>query len=796
MGLGMKRATNGSTHTKLEAVMANLSLIAICAFALIGCSESDQPKPAATPPISVTPDATPPSSDGEPIATAPAAPNGQLVGAITETASGKINGAATSSGGLVFKGIPYAAAPVGELRWQPPQPVQPWSDVRSAKEFGEPCAQISGYGAEFGGQFGGSEDCLFLNVWVPAKAKVGDDLATLVWIHGGGMTAGAARADDGEALANAGNVIVVTVDYRLGMLGSLALEALQQESAKTGKYGPSGTTGNYSLLDQVAGIRWVRGNIKNFGGDPAHVTVFGQSAGAYSVFGLVASPLTKGLFKGAIVESSKAKGRTLADALTISHGAVQILGCDAADLVCLRKLPAEKIAGNQVIGGIAGGGEAYGATADGYFLTDIPTNIFAAGKNNHIPMIIGGTAFEAAAIFPTQGEVKDFVDLNIVARFGTAGYEALLANYPESPLMTKEARSLQLLSDMQMTCPHIDTIKKMMKAEDQPPVFNYTFTQIITASKDGKTKTRFPAHAAELPFVFGVDPSKTDKLDGVQVTPSIDDLSKLVNTMQGYWTSFAKSGTPGDWEPATASTLPGMQIDTTGAIDPNHGELAVCKQLKTLLATPVAKVADGAACPDRPNTMQVGGVCVPLVPVYMLVRTNAQGKTPDVVLNGNPNLPTAAGYKNAGVLFYAPEDPEKYVAFGQPTASLAPVWSTVANAGSCEKANECAVHHYIGSSNGDGATDLSASLAQVHARVAKGEQFRDWFFVLDHAVGDTVPLVECTKAGGEQTFLWPMKSGETACPQADQGFQPGKKVGYVRASGAVNAALLTQKPKN
>ena len=292
---------------------------------------------------------------------------------------GQISG--TSEDGVrAFKGIPFAAPPVGALRWKAPQPVVPWTGVRAADTFGAECMQTpyptgSPYASE---PRPISEDCLYLNVWTTAKP--GDKRPVLFWIHGGAWTRGSGSTPtyDGAALARRG-VIVVTTNYRLGVLGFLAHPELTAESDHH-------ASGNYAILDHVAALKWVQKNIAAFGGDPAKVTIFGESAGSWSVNVTQATPLAKGLFRAAIGESGGqfARVATLEQAERAGAALGKSLGADS--LAALRALPAEKLNGVQAF--------RTGVNVDGYVLPQDVRSIFAAKQQSQVPVIVGSNANE------------------------------------------------------------------------------------------------------------------------------------------------------------------------------------------------------------------------------------------------------------------------------------------------------------------------------------------------------------------------------------------------------------------
>lgn len=306
--------------------------------------------------------------------------------------SGLIEGIpALTPGVMVFEGIPYAAPPVGELRWKPPQPVEPWPVPRNVDRYGPACLQYymgPSSTAFFGDYEAKSEDCLYLNVWTPARNS-NDRLPVLVWIHGGGYMVGSGteRLHHGDNLASKG-AVVVTFNYRLGVFGFFALPELTKESGHN-------ASGNYGLMDQIAALQWVQRNIAAFGGDPNRVAIFGESAGGGSVSCMQASPLAKRLFQRAIGESGGAFGRfgvggvrRLADAEQAGEKFAQALG--ASSLADLRSRPAEQLL--RATRGIPFG--VFAPIVDGYVLPEDVYSIFAQGKQNDVPVLVGSNADE------------------------------------------------------------------------------------------------------------------------------------------------------------------------------------------------------------------------------------------------------------------------------------------------------------------------------------------------------------------------------------------------------------------
>jgi para-nitrobenzyl esterase len=302
-----------------------------------------------------------------------------------KTANGPIEGTAEASGVRSFKGIPFAAPPVGDLRWKEPQPAKNWTDVRQAKKFGPRAMQRAVFGDMGFRSDGMSEDCLYLNVWTPAKSDK-DRLPVLVYFYGGGFIAGdgSEARYDGENMARKG-IVTLTVNYRLGPFGFMAHPELTAES-------PHKASSNYGYLDQSAALRWVQQNIAAFGGDPKKVTIAGESAGSVSVSAQMASPLSKNLMAGAIGESGSLLGTlpptSLADAEQLGVKFAEQVG--AKSLADLRAMPAEKLL------------EAtadpktprFSSAVDGYFFPKSPMAIFAAGEQAQVPLLVGWNSEE------------------------------------------------------------------------------------------------------------------------------------------------------------------------------------------------------------------------------------------------------------------------------------------------------------------------------------------------------------------------------------------------------------------
>ena len=458
------------------------------------------------------------------LATAACAPKAAPLSTTVDVTGGTVAG--TAQGDLtVFKGIPFAAPPVGKLRWAEPAPVVPWQGTKQTTQYGAPCMQDPSMLKFMGINATASEDCLYLNVWTPAKTR-GDKLPVMVWIYGGGFAGGATSAPlyDGTKLAEKG-VIVVSVAYRLGALGFLASPELSKESGHG--------SGNYGLEDQIAGLKWVRDNIAQFGGDPANVTIFGESAGGIAVSMLGTSPLAKGLFAKAISESGGNFGparsgneggvnmRTLADAEKQGADFIKALG--AANIAAARALPAEKIQSGPAAGAQGG----FWPNFDGRVLPGDQYILYSEGKFNDTPVLIGtnsdeGSLFVQGPVTPAQFEKQ------IRAQYG-ASADALLAVYPHATPAEALQSSRDVFRETAFAWPTW-AWAKLQTEKGEHPAYIYYF-DVRTPEQPGGS-----SHASELPYVFGnvdvptVGGSKPDKATSDQ--------------MMTYWTNFAKTGDP------------------------------------------------------------------------------------------------------------------------------------------------------------------------------------------------------------------------------------------------------------
>jgi para-nitrobenzyl esterase len=440
----------------------------------------------------------------------------------------------------VYRGIPFAAPPVGDLRWKAPQPPAPWQGIREAKNFGNACWQTqypagSIYQAKLPPL---SEDCLYLNVWTAAKSAQ-DHLPVMVWIHGGGFTRGSGSGDtyDGENLARKG-VVVVTINYRLGVFGFFAHPALTAESARH-------SSGNYALLDQIAALQWVKKNIAAFGGNPDSVTIFGESAGSWAVNALMASPLAKGLFHRAIGESGGlfAPMKDLAEAEKAGESLASSLHATENSLKALRALSAEELLN-------AGDTPIASAIVDGWVLPADVQTIFSQGKQNDVPLLVGSNADEGTTLAPQGAKVTSEVFIGqIRQRYGSQA-EQFLKVYPAASDSEAVASFYAAYRD-QVFGWEMRTWARMAAQTGRHSVYLYYFSH----RPPGPQSSRLGAfHACELPYVFG---------NFIWPFPWEEEDRKLSDAVSTYWVNFARTGDPnGDglvkwpaWSPASEQAL-------------------------------------------------------------------------------------------------------------------------------------------------------------------------------------------------------------------------------------------------
>jgi len=447
--------------------------------------------------------------------------------------TGKLEG---KSDGTIsaFLGIPFAKPPVGDLRWKPPVAPVKWKGTRKAAEFGSRCMQGAIYDDMIFRDPGISEDCLYLNVWTPAKLDKGkskDKLPVMVWIYGGGFAAGAASEprQDGTNLAKDG-VVVVSMNYRLGIFGFFAHPELAKENAHN-------ATGNYGLMDQSAALEWVKRNIAQFGGDPGNVTIFGESAGSFSVSEQMASPVSRGLFHKAIGESGGAFASHALPMRSKDQAAEEGAKfakdhLNADTLAALRALPAQKVLDAQLA---MKGEDRFAPNIDGYFLPESPEAIFGAGKQNDVPLLAGWNRDEGGSGVPKDKTATDALK-DIATKDFTAKSDEFLKLYPND----NDAQAQRSFADYEgdrfiafSTWRWIDAQLKTGKS----PVYRYRFD--MDHAKDPKRGPEEAGayHSAEIEFVFGA----LDSENWISWRPEDHQLTDLIRK---YWSNFAKNSDP------------------------------------------------------------------------------------------------------------------------------------------------------------------------------------------------------------------------------------------------------------
>jgi len=459
------------------------------------------------------------------------------------------------------------------LRWKPPQPVGPWTGIRNVDKFGPACPQTNVFGDIFFRDAQPSEDCLSLDIWIPAKPEKAK-LPVLVWFYGGGFVAGSASEPryDGENLAKKG-IIVVNPNYRLGVFGFFSHPELSQESEHH-------ASGNYGFLDQVAALKWVANNIAAFGGDPHNITIAGESAGSFSVCALMASPLSRDLFQKAMGESGAffpdRKGGTLQLrplSQTEPIGVKFAASVGATSLAALRAKPADELL--QANAKIAGGFQ-FAPNIDGCFLPSDVEPIYAQGAQSHVPLLAGWNADEGKMFVlfsPAKPTAKSFAE-QARARFGEDAAE-FLKLYPAATDQEAVLSAEALASDDFIAYSTWKWLNLQVKT-GKAPVYMYHFEQ-VPAVKPGAMLGRIPLielgsrHAGEIQYVF-------ETLKSVDVPWTEDDF-KLSDAMSSYWVNFVKSGNPNasglpEWPRYDAPT--GFQVmrlsgkDTGAAPEPHR----------------------------------------------------------------------------------------------------------------------------------------------------------------------------------------------------------------------------------
>jgi len=493
----------------------------------------------------------------------------------------------TEAGIGVFRGIPYAAPPVGELRWRPPQPAAKWEGVRKADAFGPACPQIPDSPTYLGGPIGKTgEDCLYLNIWAPGGAGP-TKLPVMVWIHGGGFFSGAGseRVYDGTEFARRG-VVLVTLNYRLGRLGFFAHPALS--GAASGEL-----RGNYGFMDVIAALQWVRRNVAAFGGDPGNVTIFGESAGGMTAQALMASPLATGLFHKAIVESGAfyqpMHGLADAESLGAAFGKrFGIEGDSAAAAAALRALPVDRIVPTapsmDEIRAIMAGGPM----ADGKLLPRGYFEAFARGEQARIPLIIGSNSLESVVWMFGTGQAVGTVPIlpaspdALLAGFG-ADKDKILDAYRARFETDAAGLGAALASDLIVGAG--TRYQASRQAGSGAPTYLYRFSATPAPLKGVVAGA---PHGTELFYVFGA----LDKIRSGKGQPSEQDR-KLSAAMLDYWTAFARTGNPDhDGLPHWPRYEDGTKLSldfTDGGPVPGHPEGNAADLLETHIRAEIAK---------------------------------------------------------------------------------------------------------------------------------------------------------------------------------------------------------------
>lgn len=448
---------------------------------------------------------------------------------LIETASGPVEGAVVGTS-RVFLGIPYAAPPVGPLRWRPPAAATPWQEKRSAIARGPTCAQASPLDGAFA--VGSSEDCLTLNVWAPER-PTSDALPVFVWIHGGGFILGSGgdSAYDGQAFSEATHSVVVTINYRLGPLGFLAMPELDAEDAA------HPTSGNYGIEDQRAAFAWVKANAAAFGGDPSRITIFGESAGGASVCQHLVSPGSKGLFSRAIIESGPCDlVKDQAEAFAQATDFAAAIGCSGAGVLsCLRSKSTEEVitALPAQSFGVGTASTTWAPTIEGVTFPERPLTMLQQGNFEKLPTILGANSDEGTLFFQLAGSmVTDETSFQMLAESLVPGQGMeIVSRYPSSEYGSAQAAAAAAVSDAGFVCPTRRAARAL--SAGGAPTWHYHFRYGPT-SLFGDLGA---FHSAEIKFVLG-NPGPLLPL------PLSDEELAFSHAIQAYWHGLGDLGDP------------------------------------------------------------------------------------------------------------------------------------------------------------------------------------------------------------------------------------------------------------
>lgn len=464
-----------------------------------------------------------------------------------------------------FKGIPFAAPPIGALRWKAPQPVKPWSGIRQTTAFGPACLQDPTLANRMAPGVPLSEDCLYLDVWTPARTS-SERLPVIAWIYGGGFTGGMTSAPlyDGTHFAHKG-VVFVSISYRVGALGFLAAPALSRESGHG--------SGNYGLLDQIAGLEWIRKNIARFGGDPSKVTLLGHSAGAFSVSMLAASPLAKGLFRAVISESGSnftppedspwAGGSTPTLRMAEAAGQKWLQGLGAKTLAEARALPGTRIIEAQR----AHGAPRFWPPVDGYVIQDDQYRLWSERRFNDTPILIGDVSDEAAGFGVHKTRPADF-ESEVHRGYGKEA-DAILAVYPHATESEATRSATQLRSDTTFDWGQY-TWARLESTDGRHKAFVYWFDKPSARDPNGSS------HGQEVAYVFG------NLGVGGRPAPTEADRA-LSEEMQSFWVNFAKRGDPnGAGLPRWPAFTAAAPLEMRFGVDPGPAPILHRDRLKVL----------------------------------------------------------------------------------------------------------------------------------------------------------------------------------------------------------------------